>query len=115
MPRYRWQPPRSVNRRGPVSLAVRALIELPREIIEIIVRLLNRRWIDMRTYIGGHLLGHPLLFRPWAGTQRNVGSNSIIARYLSPDLVQNRAQDFGDGLITNARGQMFFERLSGDD
>ena len=93
-------------RRGPVSRAVRALLMLPHEIIETILRLISTR-ITMSSY---YTYDSPLFYQPWAGTRRNVASNSIIARYLSSDMRNNRAQDFGDGMITNTRGQIFFEK-----
>ena len=69
----------SRSERGPISLAVRALLELPKEIVEEILRLINWRYLE---YKPGTLTRAIL---PWAGTQRMVNRNLILDKYNAWD------------------------------
>ena len=71
----RWRRRRS--ERGPISLAVRALLELPKEIVEEILRLINWRYLE---YKPGTLTRAIL---PWAGTQRMVNRRYLVHRFWS--------------------------------
>ena len=68
------------SERGPISLAVRALLELPKEIVEEILRLVNWRYLEYKPYGRSYFIQE----RGWAGTQRMVNSRSLIRRFWRP-------------------------------
>ena len=77
-----WQPrwKRRRSERGPISLAVRALLELPDTIVEEILRLVNWRFLEYNN----SSVTAPRVERPWAGTQRMVNRRRLITNYMSP-------------------------------
>ena len=69
-------PKRRRSERGPISLAVRALLELPDTIVEEILRLVNWRFLK---YTPG-----PTFFiqeKGWSGTNRMRNRSQILRRY----------------------------------
>ena len=64
------------SERGPISIAVRALLELPKEIVEEILRLVNWRYLkDNESEV--------ITIRGWAGTHRMVNHNRVtMAGYM---------------------------------
>ena len=68
------------SERGPISLAVRALLELPETIVEEILRLVNWRFLKYNN----SSVDAPRYERPWAGTQRTVNRRRLITNYVSP-------------------------------
>ena len=77
-----WQPrwKRRRSERGPISLAVRALLELPDTIVEEILRLVNWRFLEYNN----SSVTAPRVERLWAGTQRMVNRRRLITNYVSP-------------------------------
>ena len=75
--------------RGPISIAVRALLELPDTIVEEILRLLNWRFLKYNP-------SEVITIRGWAGTQRMVNRRRLLGRYIT-DLVPwiNEITDLG--------------------
>ena len=68
------------SERGPISLAVRALLELPKEIVEEILRLVNWRYLEYKPYGRSYFIQE----RGWAGTQRMVNGQILIRRFWRP-------------------------------
>ena len=77
-----WQPiwKRRRSERGPISIAVRALLELPDTIVEEILRLVNWRFLEYNN----SSVTAPRVERLWAGTQRMVNRRRLITNYVSP-------------------------------
>ena len=75
-------PKRRRSERGPISLAVRALLELPDTIVAEILRL-----VDTGRYLedGYGLANYRGVYRQWAGTQRMVNRRRLISKYMSDD------------------------------
>ena len=75
-----WEPrwKRRRSERGAISIAVRALLELPKEIVEKILRLANWRFLE-------YTPGPTFLVQQkgWAGTQRMLNRRRLISRYVS--------------------------------
>ena len=82
-------PKRRRSERGPISIAVRALLELPDTIVEEILRLLNWRFLK-------YTPSEVITIRGWAGTQRMVNRRRLLGRYIT-DLVPwiNEITDLG--------------------
>ena len=73
---------RSRSERGPISLAVYVLLELPKEIVEEILRFVDRgRYLEHGPYLEGVFGG---VYGEWAGTQRMVNSQILIRRFWRP-------------------------------
>ena len=70
-----WQPrwKRRRSERGPISIAVRALLELPKEIVEEILRLVNWRYLEDNP-------SEVIPIRGWAGTHRMVNFNRMYSK-----------------------------------
>ena len=75
-------PKRRRSERGPISLAVRALLELPDAIVAEILRLLDTgRYLKHKPYGRSYFIQE----RGWAGTQRMVNRNQILVKYNAWD------------------------------
>ena len=89
-----WQPrwKRRRSERGPISLAVRALLELPDTIVAEILRLVDT---------GRYLVNREPQFQPgfaavygkWAGTRRMVNRQYLVDRFWRPSGVSNSPED----------------------
>ena len=76
----RWRRRRS--ERGPISIAVRALLELPDTIVAEILR-----FVDTGRYLEHSpdwAWAWPTVYGEWAGTQRMVNSQILIRRFWRP-------------------------------
>ena len=74
-------PKRRRSERGPISLAVRALLTLPKEIVEKILRLMNLRFLKYNPYGTSFFIQQ----KGWSGTQRMVNRNQILVKYNAWD------------------------------
>ena len=83
-----WQPrwKRRRSERGPISLAVRALLELPDTIVEEILRLVNWRFLEYNP-------SEVITIRGWTGTQRMVNRQYLVDRFWRPSGVSNAPED----------------------
>ena len=98
-------PKRRRSERGPISLAVRVLLELPDTIVEEILRLVDtgRYLVHKPPPRGfGGSFARPLL--PWAGTQRMVTEN--VKRHNRHYLVDRFWRPSG-GLSNSPEDHMF--------
>ena len=80
-------PKRRRSERGPISLAVRALLELPDTIVAEILRLVDtgRYLDDVRTRTHNRRnTWQKMVLGQWAGTQRMVNQNNLVHRFWSP-------------------------------
>ena len=70
-------PKRRRSERGPISLAVRALLELPDAIVAEILRL-----VDTGRYLewDGYGSVNPWIYKRWSGTHRMVNFNRVYSR-----------------------------------
>ena len=74
-------PKRRRSERGPISLAVRALLELPDAIVAEILRLLDTgRYLKHKPYGRSYFIQE----RGWAGTHRMVNFNRMYSRAWGP-------------------------------
>ena len=83
-------PKRRRSERGPISLAVRALLELPDTIVAEILRL-----VDTGRYLEDGY-GFPFfrgIYRGWAGTQRANNRQNLVDRYWRPSSGSNSPMD----------------------
>ena len=84
-----WQPrwKRRRSERGPISLAVRALLELPDTIVAEILRL-----VDTGRYLEWDGLGgvNPWIYKRWSGTHRMVNHNRMYSKAWGPGKWKNR-------------------------
>ena len=91
-------PKRRRSERGPISLAVRALLELPDTIVAEILRLLNTGQYLVHKPPSRYLEGanYARTYLPWSGTQRMVNRRRLLGRYIT-DLVpwSNEITDLG--------------------
>ena len=87
-----WQPrwKRRRSERGPISLAVRALLELPDTIVAEILRL-----VDTVRYLedGYGLANYRKVYGKWAGTRRMVNRQYLVDRFWRPSGVSNSPED----------------------
>ena len=79
-------PKRRRSERGPISLAVRALLELPDTIVEEILRLVNWRFLEYNP-------SEVITIRGWTGTQRMVNRQYLVDRFWRPSGVSNSPED----------------------
>ena len=79
------------SERGPISLAVRALLELPDTIVEEILRLVNWRFLEYNP-------SEVITIRGWTGTQRMVNRQYLVTRVWRP--VLNRGNSPEDHMFT---------------
>ena len=87
-----WQPiwKRRRSERGPISIAVRALLELPDTIVEEILRL-----VDTGRYLEDGY-GFPFfrgIYRGWAGNQRANNRQNLVDRFWRPSSGSNSPMD----------------------
>ena len=83
-------PKRRRSERGPISLAVRALLELPDTIVAEILRL-----VDTGRYLedGYGLANYRGVYGKWAGTRRMVNRQYLVDRFWRPSGVSNSPED----------------------
>ena len=74
-------PKRRRSERGPISLAVRALLELPDAIVAEILRLLDTgRYLKHKPYGRSYFIQE----RGWAGTQRMANRQYLVDMFWRP-------------------------------
>ena len=95
-----WQPiwKRRRSERGPISIAVRALLELPDTIVEEILRLVNWRYLED----GYGLANYRGIYRGWAGNQRANNRQNLVDMFWAPTTagVTRYADSYQDHLFT---------------
>ena len=78
-------PKRRRSERGPISLAVRALLELPDTIVAEILRLVDTgRYLVHQPPPRGFGANYARTLLPWAGTQRMVNRQYLVTRVWRP-------------------------------
>ena len=83
-------PKRRRSERGPISLAVRALLELPDTIVAEILRLVDTgRYLEY-TPASANLEG---VYGEWAGTRRMVNRQYLVDRFWRPSSGSNSPMD----------------------
>ena len=79
-------PKRRRSERGPISLAVRALLELPDTIVAEILRLVDTgRYLDDFGQWLPSGFGQSAVYLPWAGTRRMVNRQYLMHRFWKPE------------------------------
>ena len=96
-------PKRRRSERGPISRAVRALLELPDTIVAEILRLVDTgRYLDDFGQWLPSGFGQSAVYLPWAGTQRMVNREYLVDRFWKPSSVgpTRYADSYMDHLFT---------------
>ena len=105
-----WQPrwKRRRSERGPISLAVRALLELPDTIVAEILRLVDTgRYLVHQPPSRGLGANYARTYLPWAGTNRMSNRSKIMRRYNVwwDNLILGRwsGESYGEGIWIHDR------------